>query len=289
MRVFILGATGQIGSAIADELLAHDYSVVALARSDETEHALTAKGADVVRGDLLDPTPWQAVIHDVDAIIHAAATFGDNMGDVDNRLVQSLIKEGKKTGKSSRFIFTGGCWLYGETGDAVATEKSPFDPIPSFAWMIENGKAVMEADCFEGIVIHPAMVYFRDGGVISRFINSAEKAGRVEVWGSLNTRWPVVHQKDLAVAYRLALEKGQPGEHYNVASEEGVMVADMVDVIGQRFAITTEPFVRNVSDVIAEQGDWAAGPALDQQMSGAKAMSELGWRPTVTDMISNIR
>ena len=289
MRVFVLGATGRVGSAITDELLSHDYSVLALARSDEAERSLNGKGVEVVLGELRDPTPWQAVIHDVDAIIHVAATFGDDMGDVDRRVVRALIDEGEKAIKSIRFIFTGGCWLYGGTGDAVATEKSPFNPMLCFAWMVENGKAIMAADCFDSIIIHPAMVYSRDGGVVSRFIESTRKAGRVEVWGSLNIRWPVVHQKDLAVAYRLALEHGKAGEHYNVAAQEGVVVADIVDAIGQRFGVTAEPFVRDVSDVVAEHGDWAAGPALDQQMSGDWAAQELGWHPTVTDMISAIR
>jgi len=288
MKVFLLGATGNVGSAITDELLAHDYPVIALARSDESERTLAEKGVSVVRGDLRKPDAWQAIVHDVDAIIHAAATFDEDMGEVDRRMVQALIEEGGKAARSIKFIYTGGCWLYGETGDTIATEHTSFSPLPSFAWMTENGEMVMRADCFDGLIVHPAMVYNRDGGVISRYIDSAEKTGQVEIWGSLDTRWPVVHQKDLAVAYRLALENGRAGEHYNIAAEKGVMVSHMAEVIGQRYSLTSPPLVRDITEVIAEQGAWAAGPALDQQMSGEKALSELGWHPTTGAMLLEI-
>jgi len=111
VRVFILGATGRVGSAITDELISHSHTIVALARSDTAEKSLADKGADVVRGDLRTPGPWQGTIHDVDAIIHAAVTFGDDMGDVDRRMVQALIEEGENLTRPARFIFTGGCWL----------------------------------------------------------------------------------------------------------------------------------------------------------------------------------
>lgn len=289
MHVLVLGATGVIGSAITDELLAHKYTVTGLARSDTSAQSLTAKGANVLRGDIIAPEKWQHAIHDVDAIIHVAITFGDDMGDVDRRLIEALIDEGAKRDRKVRLIYTGGTWLYGVTGDSVATEETPFDSIAPFTWMLDNIQTIMDADSLDGIVIHPAMVYTRDGGVLSRFLDSAKETGRVDVWGSLETRWPVVHQKDIASAYRLALENGKPGEHYNISAEDGVPVADMVEAISQRLGVTTEPNIRTVAELVAEQGAWAEGPTLDQQMGSEKARRDLGWQPTVPDILSEIR
>ncbi len=288
MRILLLGATGTIGAALLDELTAQGHSVLALARRDEAARQLSARGIDVVRGDLRAPASWAAALRGVEGVIHAACTFDDDMGAVDRHLVETLIAEGRQAARRIRFVYTGGTWLYGATGDRVATEESAFESIPSFAWMIENAKLLLEAPCFETMIIHPAMVYERDGGAFARFIADARTTGRIEVWGSLDTRWPLVHRADLAAAYRLVLERGTPGQSYNAATQVGVLVGDAVAVLAERFGVTASPLVRGLADVLAEQGDWAEGPTLDQQMSGRKLMESLGWRPTRTDALAEI-
>ena len=288
MRIFILGATGTIGEPLAEELAGHGHDLVALARSDESERRLSAKGIAVVRGDLRAPRDWVEVVHEVDAIVHVAATFTDDMGAVDSHLVTALLSEAEGTGHRIRFIYTGGCWLFGETGERVADEATPFAPPPSFAWMVENGDRVLAARHLDAMIVHPAMVYDRESGVLDRFIAGARDEGRIEIWGSPDTRWPVVHRRDLAAAYRLVLEGGSPSEAYCVAAEEGVPVGRIAEALGQRFGLTAEPLVRARDEVIAEQGAWAVGPMLDQQMSGRKIRTELGWTPAYTKILDEI-
>ena len=54
MHVFITGASGWIGSAVVDDLLAAGHAVTGLARSDASAAALEGKGLTVRRGDLDD-------------------------------------------------------------------------------------------------------------------------------------------------------------------------------------------------------------------------------------------
>jgi uncharacterized protein YbjT (DUF2867 family) len=54
MKVFITGASGYIGSALATELIQHGHTVLGLARSDASAEKLKALGAEVHRGDTND-------------------------------------------------------------------------------------------------------------------------------------------------------------------------------------------------------------------------------------------
>lgn len=285
MKVLLLGATGFVGNAILPELCRAGHEVLTLARSASADRQLAAQGAVVVRGDLRNPEAWSHWVREVDAVVHAAATFTEDMGEVDREVIHSLISQAAETMRRIRFVYTGGVWLYGKTGDSVATETTPVDPIRGFEWMVQNSTLLLEAPCFATNVIHPGMVYERNGGVFSRFL---PKDGQIEVWGSLDTRWPVVHRNDLAAAYRLILECAPAGESYNVCTEQGIRVGDVVNAMSATFAVTREPLIRSVEDVIADHGPWALGPTLDQQMSSRKIRESLGWCPIYTDAISQL-
>ena len=88
----MLGGTGTIGSAIVAELVDRNNTVVALSRSDESDEKLILGGAKPFRGDLTDPVQWADVAISCDVIIQVAATFGDDMGDVDAKAMKALMK-----------------------------------------------------------------------------------------------------------------------------------------------------------------------------------------------------
>jgi uncharacterized protein YbjT (DUF2867 family) len=72
MRVFVTGASGWIGSAVVDELLAAGHEVVGLVRSDGSAAKVEGKGATVLRGDLDDLDSLRRGAKDADATIHLA-------------------------------------------------------------------------------------------------------------------------------------------------------------------------------------------------------------------------
>ncbi len=88
--------------------------------------------------------------------------------------------------------------------------------------------------------------------------------------------------------YALLIEHGKPGDVYNGAAEEGVPIGRMTRTIARRLGIDSEPVVYDVEAAFADFGISAAGYALDQQMSGWKAMQELGWDPQHRDVFAVI-
>ena len=288
MKVLILGGTGSIGAAVLDCLCNRNHEVLALGRSPGSLDALHEAGATPVEGDIRTPESWVHVVHSVDCVIHAASVWGDDMGAVDGHLVETLIDTMQRSPEPKRLIYTGGCWMYGETGDSVATEETPFDSIPGFAWAIPTFDKVLNAEDVCGMVIHPAMVYERDGGVFSSMVDDARNLGHIRVIGGENVRWPLVHKDDLALAYVLMTEKGRQGDAFNVSTVDGMRVGTIARAVAKRFDVDPNPVVRTVASAQAELGDWAEGYALDQQMSGQKARIRLGWKPTHTDVIADI-
>ncbi len=284
MNVFVLGGTGTIGRAIVTELVGRSHRVFALSRSERSDEKLENLGALPRRGDLAAPEGWAAFAASCGAIIQVAATFADDMGDVDAEAIYAIRDAAADQPAPVRLIYTGGCWLYGETGDEVATEERAFDPLPAFAWMVSHAEELLAAPSLSTAVVHPAMVYDGvDGGVFNRFISSARAGQPIEIWGSPQTRWPLIDSADLARAYCDLVQRADLVGHFNAVAEQGVAVGEIVQTISEVCGSTRDPISVRVDEVIAEHGAWARGPALDQQMSGRKLQAATGWQPHVTD------
>ena len=289
MRVLVLGGTGSIGSAVLTEFLATGHDVLALARSENSAALMEARGAKILRGDMRDPAGWVSSMPDIDAVIHAATDFSDEMDAVDRQLLDKLLPMLDTMPRRVRLVYTGGCWLYGQTGEHIATETTPFDPLPAFAWSVPTIERVLAASEVDALIIHPAMVYTHDGGVFSSFVDDARAGGPIIVVGGEYIRWPLVHADDLAVLYRLVLERGAAGASYNGAAVAGLPVGSIVRAIARRYG-QTAPALRIVSAdaIAAEKGEWARGYALDQQMSGDRAGHDLDWRPMHADPLREL-
>ena len=182
MRVLLLGATGSIGAPVLRELLDRGHDIIALARSDGAAATLERTGAAVLRGDIGNPQAWVPTLPDVDGVIHMACDFGSDMAASDRHLLDALLPRLAAQAKRARFVYTGGCWLFGATGDAVATEERPFSPLPAFDWMVPHLQRILDSPAVAGLVVHPAMVYGGEGGVFRRFAREAAQ-GAIRIVG----------------------------------------------------------------------------------------------------------
>lgn len=290
MRVLVLGGTGSIGTPIVRTLVKRGHEVLGLARSEAAAKKLGAGGARSIPGDIRKPKEWLGSLPQCDAVIHAACEFDDAMGKIEQHLLANLLPYLAARAQTAKFIYTGGCWLFGATSDRVATETTPFSPLPAFAWSLQHMRRILETSGIEPVIIHPARVYERDAGVFSGFARDAEERRSIRILGGEHVRWPLVHSEDLADLYALALEKGVARESCIGSAIDGLSVGNIARAFARRNGgVERRLEIVSADEIAAQLGEWARGYALDQQLSGEKARSSLGWVPAHLDPESEIQ
>src|SRR5689334_11029463 len=208
MRVFLTGATGYIGSVVAEQLRAAGHEVSGLARTDAAAARLGSQGITAVRGDFSQPATVGSAARGADAVISLATTYDPS---IDGPAIDAILDA--LTGSNKPFIYTSGIWSHGDTGGQVVDETSPAKPAPLVAWRqnVEDRVLAAARRGIRSVVIRPAIVYGRGGGIPAQFVESARKEGATQFVGTGENRWPFVHVEDLADLYLLALEKAPAG------------------------------------------------------------------------------
>ncbi|MFH7029873.1 MAG: NAD-dependent epimerase/dehydratase family protein [Heteroscytonema crispum UTEX LB 1556] len=225
MKVFLTSATGYIGSAVADALKAAGHQVIGLARSDEAQGRLEARGIGAFRGDLNNASRVAEAAREADAVIHTASTNDANMASADRNAVEAIL--GALEGTNKPFIYTSGIWVIGDTSE-IADETSSINPTPLIAFRPAVEEIVLAAS-YRGVrtvVLPNGMVYGRGGGVFTSWVQSAKQKGAAEVVGTGENYWAVIHVDDLADLYILALEKA-PALPLLIAASDNAVVGEM--------------------------------------------------------------
>lgn len=190
MKVFVTGATGYIGSAVADRLRQAGHQVSGLARSDSASARLSAAGIHPVSGDFSDPKNVGSAAREADGVISMATTYDPA---VDGPAIDAVLDALAGSGKP--FVYTSGIWSHGDTGGKVVDEDSVPRPAALVRWRQAIEERVLQARSrsIRSVVIRPAIVYGRGGGIPAGFVDSARKEGSARYVGTGENRWPFVH------------------------------------------------------------------------------------------------
>ncbi|MFI2613036.1 condensation domain-containing protein [Kitasatospora sp. NPDC018619] len=116
--VLLTGATGGVGAAVLQELVAQGRPVRVLVRP-ESAHLPALTGTEVVAGDLADPDSLRRAVEGVDAVIHSACTFTDHATDL--AAMRALV-DGWRGGP---FVFVSSIDAYGRPAGTEVPEGSP--------------------------------------------------------------------------------------------------------------------------------------------------------------------
>jgi nucleoside-diphosphate-sugar epimerase len=289
MEVFLSGATGYIGSAVAQALQKAGHKVTGLARTEEKAKHLESQGMRSLIGDLQKPEALAAAARAAESVIHTANTNDANSAQVDAAVVRAILKALEGTGKP--FVYTSGVWVLGSTGDKVADERAPVNPTPLVAQRpaIEQAVLAYKDHGVRTIVIRPALVYGRGGSIPRMLAQSARETGAARYVGDGRNRWPFVDVDDLAQLYVLALEKAAPGSLYNAAHGPSYCVREVAEAASIGAGAKGKTQAWPLEEARKTMHAFADALVLDQQISGEKAKKELGWSPRAVSVLDDLK
>lgn len=288
MQVFVTGATGNIGSAVVAELLAHGHTVTGLARSDASAAKLEAAGAEAVRGALADLDIVRSAAVHADGVIHLA--FANDFsspaalaaGVAEETAAITAIGEGLVGGGKPFVVCSGTPWIPGR----AAVESDPLPtrgPVGGRAVTVERILALSEQGIRTSAVRLPRTVHQNgDGGFAGLLTQVARRSGVSGYPGDGTQRWPAVHSADAAALFRLALEKAPAGTSWHAVADEGDRVLDIATVIGRRLGLPVQS--------VPTETYGPVGPifAMDQPAASANTRQALGWEPTHPSLLADL-
>lgn len=290
MRVFVTGATGYVGAAVARELIAHGHDVVGLARSAESAAKLAAAGAEPHRGDLEDFQSLRAGAAMCDAVIHLGfnhdfSKFIENCAH-DAKVVEAI--GAALAGSNRLFLVTSGTAVLSPGQLSAEDDAAPIGAGAHPRSATEAASARLAAEGVKLAVVRLAPSVHGDGdqGFVRFVANFAGANGTSAYIREGRNRWSAVHRDDAATLYRLALERGDGGVRYHAVAEEGVAFYDIAEALGRDLGLPVE----SKTGAAAEEhfGWFTSMASLDTPASSSWTRKALGWRPCRSGLLSDI-
>jgi nucleoside-diphosphate-sugar epimerase len=290
MRVFVTGASGWIGSAAVDELLAADYQVVGLARSDASAAALDAKGVTVRLGDLDDLDSIRAGAAEADAVLHLA-----NKHDFANPAVSAKAERNAVeaigdvlTGSGRPFMLASGLAFPSHNSLSTENDRSPDHGLNSPRGGSENlaleyvDRDVRTVSLRFATTVHGT----GDHGFIAALVAVAREKGVAGYVGDGTNRWPAIHRSDAAQIVRLGLEKAPAGTLLHAVAEEGIPTREIAEAIGRGLGLPVTAIAPE--DALAHFGWIGRFFALDIAGSSTLTQELLDWKPSGPGLIQDL-
>jgi dihydroflavonol-4-reductase len=256
-RVFVTGGSGFIGGTLTALLLSRGDEVVALARSDEAAAKVRSRGAEVVRGDVLDEDSLAAGMAGCTTAYHVAAInthcpddpglmMHTNVGGAANA-VRAAARAG-----IGRLVFTSSAASVGESPGTIGREDTKHRG--SYLSVYDRSKHEGEKTVFregerlgvEVVAVNPSSVQGPgrlegNGKLIIAYLN-----GKLRVF--VDTYVSIVDIRDTVEAHVLAGERGAAGERY-VLNGATIPATEAVEIVSELSGVSHR--VRMVPPAVA--------------------------------------
>ncbi len=249
MKIFIAGATGALGMPLVRALVAENHEVVGLARSSEKGKVLEEAGAAVAVADVLNVGALEQSLRSagpdwvVDLLTaipkngptrasHMKATNELRIKGTANLLRAAIAAAAKRiVGESMIFVYG-----FGDHGEEKKTEDDTLETREAKAWLQEIVDALRSLEdqflaankqgLIEAIPLRFGLVYGSDP-TTEHMLHMLKKHLLPTVSGA-NGICSWIHASDVVSGTIAALERGRPGEVYNIVDDDPVSLNDFL-------------------------------------------------------------
>lgn len=300
MRVLITGAGGFVGAHLARACRTAGHQVTGWVREVQAPDVVRASAIDMQTEavDLLDGVAVQEELEKAkpDYIFHLAAKshIGQSwLNPLDTLQTNisaqvNLLEAVRRLKLDSRIAVAGSSEEYGalDPSHVPIDEETPLKPVSPYA-VSKVAQDLMGLQYFKnyGMPIVRLRIFNLTGpGRSEAFVTSAfaRQVARIEA----GLQEPVVHVgnikvirdftdvRDAAEAMRLALEKGEPGEVYNICSGTGIEVGEILNILKREIHRDFE---------VKHDGDRVRPSDLPVIYgNGARLKAATGWVPKIS-------
>ena len=244
-RVFITGATGFLGGALARALAESGAEVHALARPSADRSALNGTQVIWHEGDVSSPKRLAGFLSGAPWIIHAAGRLGAALvpEDVYQRVnvegTRNVLTAAMQTGNRPRVLHLSTAGIIGPTGPRPATEDAPWVPTNSY----ERSKAAAEqvardfaAQGLPVVIARPGFIYGPgDRHVLNLF--RAIQRGRFFYLGGGQRYCQPTFVGDAVAGMMRCLIRGQQGEAYHIVGPRAVTFRELGETISKALGV----------------------------------------------------
>ena len=311
----ITGATGLLGSHIAEQLRRAGRPVRALVRPASDTGFLDALGVEKAVGDVTDPHTLANAMRGVETVYHAAAQVGDwgpwsRFVAVTIDGTRNMLAAARDAGVK-RFLHVSSISAHGHPdGDGLVLDETAPLGVNLHRWSYySRAKVQAEQLAWQAwrdgkvplTVIRPSWLYGpRDRASLPRLIR-AIRAGKGKLIGSGTNRLNLTYAGNVAEGCILAAtSENALGESYDLSNDGVITQAEYLNKIAE--CIGAKPVARKVPYRVARTAAFLMelfGHALGRKkpplvtryvvwligrkcfFSADKARTQLGWKPTV--------
>ena len=241
-RVLITGATGLVGSHVAEMAAGCGWTTRVLVRPTADRSFLETLGVEIVEGDLTNPESLRRATDGATVIIHCAAKVGDwgptePYREINVNGLRRLIDAARAAGCLKRFVHISSLGVY-PARDHYGSDESlqpNTEGIDGYTLTkVEAEQVIDEQKNFPAVTLRPGFIYGpRDRTVLPRIFERL-RDGKFAFLGSKQKLMNNTYVGNLCEAVSLAIERDDViGQKFNIRDGRAVNKEEFIGTIAK--------------------------------------------------------